>query len=80
MSDSSESTTEVHAIDGPVGLGSLVRSIRRQKGLTQADLAAASGTGRRFIVELEQGKPTCRVGAVLHVLRMLGLVLEARAR
>jgi hypothetical protein len=34
------------------------------------------GTGLRFIVDLEKGKPTCQVGKTLAVLRALGLAIE----
>ena len=34
------------------------------------------GTGLRFIVDLERGKPTCQVGKMLQVLQTLGLDLE----
>jgi y4mF family transcriptional regulator len=58
-------------------LGSLVRETRRQQGLTQTDLAGACGVGLRFIVDLENGKPTCQVEKVLTVVRMLGIQLSA---
>ena len=32
----------------------------------------------RFIIELEQGKPTCQLEKVLTVLRTLGLNLQLR--
>lgn len=35
----------------------------------------ASGTGLRFIIDLEKGKPTCQTGKMLHVLQALGLDL-----
>jgi predicted transcriptional regulator len=35
---------------------------RKALGLTQADLALAAGVGLRFVVELEAGKPTVRLG------------------
>jgi hypothetical protein len=44
-------------------------------GLTQADLALTSGTGMRFISDLENGKPTCQIGKTLTVLKTLGLRL-----
>jgi len=59
-------------------LGRFVRESRSRQGLTQPELAAASGTGVRFIVDLESGKPTARLGLALHVLRMLGAHLVAR--
>lgn len=42
-------------------------------GITQAELALASGTGMRFISDLENGKPTCQIGKTLTVLQTLGL-------
>ena len=34
------------------------------------------GTGLRFIVDLEKGKPTCQIGKTIGVLRALGLAIE----
>lgn len=61
-------------------LGSAIRTRRRKLGITQRDLAMTCGTGLRFIVDLEKGKPTCQVGKTLHVLQMLGLVIETTSR
>ncbi len=61
----------------PSEIGELVRNTRKDHKVTQKDLAAASGTGIRFIRELEKGKPTCELGKVLLVLSMLGIHLEA---
>ena len=57
----------------PEELGAIVRAARRDAGLTQELLAGAAGTGVRFIVELEAGKPTIQLGKVLAVLDLLGL-------
>ena len=54
-------------------LGAEVRARRKALKLTQAELAMTSGTGARFVGELENGKETCHVGKVLSVLRTLGL-------
>lgn len=35
-----------------------------------------SGTGLRFIVDLEKGKPTCQLGKALAVLRTLGIKVD----
>lgn len=59
----------------PEQIGALVRKTRREMGVTQKDLALTSGTGLRFIIELEKGKPTCRIGKVLTVLQTLGIGL-----
>jgi hypothetical protein len=43
---------------------------------TQKELALTSGTGLRFIIELEKGKETCQIGKVLTVLQTLGIRLQ----
>ena len=57
----------------PAEIGCIIRTRRKQMRVTQADLALTSGTGLRFIIELEKGKPTCQVGKVLTVLHTLGI-------
>ncbi len=59
----------------PEELGRIVKKERKAMGLTQADLALTSGTGMRFISDLENGKPTCQIGKTLTVLKTLGLRL-----
>jgi len=56
-------------------LGTEVRARRRALKVTQKVLAMTCGTGLRFIVDLERGKPTCQTGKTLQVLQALGLVL-----
>lgn len=65
------------ALSSPEELGALVRACRKAQGLTQAELAGASGVGLRFVGEVEKGKPTCEVGKVLLLLQMLGVRLHA---
>jgi len=57
-------------------IGNVVRQARLARGLRQDQLAAAAGVGVRFLVELERGKPTVRLGKVLAVLSALGCRLE----
>ena len=59
----------------PETIGDLVRNTRKKMKVTQKDLALTSGTGLRFIIELEKGKPTCQLGKVLTVLHTLGIKL-----
>ncbi len=59
----------------PTQIGEALRATRKQMRITQADLALTSGTGLRFIIELERGKPTCQIGKVLRVLQTLGIDL-----
>lgn len=56
-------------------LGRLVRDYRTMQKLTQADLLGLANTGNRFIVDLENGKPTVQLQKVLDVLDTLGLEL-----
>ncbi|HEY9686232.1 MAG TPA: helix-turn-helix domain-containing protein [Coleofasciculaceae cyanobacterium] len=55
--------------------GALIRKTRKAQKVTQKELAAASGTGVRFIRELEKGKASCELGKSLLVASMLGLRL-----
>jgi len=57
-------------------VGQLIKSTRKALGVTQRDLAMTSGTGLRFIVDLEKGKPTCQLGKALAVLRTLGIKVD----
>lgn len=56
-------------------LGQLMREARKSQGLSQEQLASISGTGRRFVLDLESGKETCHLGKTLRVLTMLGFEL-----
>jgi y4mF family transcriptional regulator len=56
-------------------IGKLVRETRKRLGVTQKDLALTSGTGLRFIIDLEKGKQTCEIGKALTVLQTLGISL-----
>ncbi|NQU26817.1 MAG: helix-turn-helix transcriptional regulator [Candidatus Marinimicrobia bacterium] len=57
----------------PKQLGATIRAKRKQLKVTQKDLALTCGTGLRFIIDLEKGKPTCQIGKILQVIRALGL-------
>jgi len=57
----------------PEQIGKLVRDTRKKLGVTQKDLALTSGTGMRFIIDLENGKETCEIGKVLAILNTLGI-------
>ena len=60
----------------PETIGELAKNTRKAMGVTQQRLAMTSGTGLRFIIEMEQGKPTCQLGKVLTVLQTLGIKIE----
>ena len=57
-------------------IGELIRDTRRSLDVTQKDLALTSGTGLRFIIDLEKGKDTCEIGKALRVLQTLGIKMK----
>jgi HTH-type transcriptional regulator/antitoxin HipB len=59
----------------PKDLGKIVRDTRKKLGVTQRDLALTSGTGLRFVIDLEKGKETCQIGKALTILQTLGIKL-----
>ncbi|UYG00640.1 MULTISPECIES: helix-turn-helix transcriptional regulator [unclassified Halomonas] len=61
-------------------LGQLVRQMRNEQGLLQMDLAGLAGTGNRFIVDLERGKPTLQLQKVLDVLDLMGLEVVVKRK
>ena len=58
-----------------MAFGSLIRSRRKMLKMRQDQLALATGVGRRFLIDLEAGKPTCQLGRSLLVADALGLRL-----
>ncbi|WP_346728209.1 helix-turn-helix domain-containing protein [Rubrivivax gelatinosus] len=48
--------------------------------LTQLDLAGLGNTGNRFIVDLENGKPTVQLQKALDILDLLGLEVVVRSK
>ena len=60
----------------PDQIGKIIRETRKKLGVTQKDLALISGTGLRFIIDIEKGKTTCHIGKVLMVMKNLGIKLH----
>jgi len=60
----------------PKSIGELIKQTRKSLKVTQKELALTSGTGLRFIIDLEKGKPTCQLAKVLVVLQTLGIKVE----
>ncbi len=61
-------------------LGELVRSVRKEQGLTQLDVAGLAGLSNRFVIDLEKGKETLQMQKVLDVLALLGLEVVIRRK
>jgi len=57
-------------------LGSFVRAQRKERRLTQLEVAELADVSDRFLRELEHGKPTAEIGKVIDVLAVLGYGLE----
>ncbi|AOG03096.1 helix-turn-helix domain-containing protein [Bosea sp. RAC05] len=61
------------AIRNAEQFGNLIRDRRRAAGINQDELAARCGVARRFIIDLEAGKPTCQIGKALTAAVELGI-------
>jgi HTH-type transcriptional regulator/antitoxin HipB len=61
-------------------LGRLVRSVRKEQGLTQLDVAGLAGRSNRFVIDLERGKSTLQMQKVLDVLALLRLEVLIRKK
>ncbi|MCG7504878.1 helix-turn-helix domain-containing protein [Mesorhizobium retamae] len=65
-------------IKTPRDCGALIRSVRRDKGMSQTELARALRTSQGWISEVEAGKPTAEIGMVLKALAILGVSIDAQ--
>jgi HTH-type transcriptional regulator/antitoxin HipB len=57
-------------------IGALIRDQRKKQQLDQTKLAEKVGVNRRWVLEIERGKPRAEVGLVLKTLNALGLSLS----
>ena len=60
-------------------LGAFIRERRVKLGMDQSSLAKNAGTSRKWIVEVEQGKPRAEIGLILRTLKALGVSLDLAA-
>lgn len=67
-------------LDSTKDLGNMVRRLRESRKLSQQEFADLAGVGRRFLSELENGKPTLEFAKVLQVAQAAGISLLARDR
>jgi transcriptional regulator with XRE-family HTH domain len=68
-----ENSIDQRALCTASAFGSMIRGRRKALKLRQDQLALATGVGRRFLIELEAGKPSCQLGRSLLVAEALGL-------
>jgi len=70
--ESDENSINRRASGTASAFGSMIRGRRKALNMRQDQLALATGVGRRFLIELEAGKPTCQLGRSLLVAEALG--------
>ena len=73
MTVESENPIDRRSSEAATAFGSLIRSRRKAMKMHQDQLALATGVGRRFLIDLEAGKPSCQLGRSLLVAEALGL-------
>lgn len=71
--DEDKTSVNGRASGTALAFGSLIRSRRKALNMRQDELALATGVGRRFLIDLEAGKPSCQLGRSLLVADALGL-------
>jgi HTH-type transcriptional regulator / antitoxin HipB len=59
----------------PSDLGALIRERRTRLGLDQISLAKRAGTSRKWLIEVENGKPRAEIGLIFRTLKALGVAL-----
>lgn len=68
---------EVHSVRE---LAAVIRSLRREKGWTQATLAREAGVGREWVIHLEKARPGVELGLVMSTLKALGVRLKIESQ
>lgn len=71
--DADDSAIDRRASEAARVFGALIRSRRKAVKMRQDQLALATGVGRRFLIQLERGKPSCQLGRSLLVAEALGI-------
>lgn len=65
-------------VRSPQDLGALIAQARRQRGLSQRQLAAEFGTSQAWVSRVEQGYQKTIIGQVLRLAVHLGIELSAQ--
>jgi HTH-type transcriptional regulator/antitoxin HipB len=60
-------------------LGAYLRARRIELGMDQATLAGKARTSRKWLIEVENGKPGAELGLVLRTLRALDVAVDLSA-
>jgi HTH-type transcriptional regulator/antitoxin HipB len=67
-------------IKSPTDIGAVIKEQRIKLGLDQDALAKKAGTSRKWLIEVEKGKPGAELELVLRTLRTLGITLHTTER
>ncbi|WP_087132883.1 helix-turn-helix domain-containing protein [Microbacterium esteraromaticum] len=67
-------------IASPEALGQILREARLRNGLTQSELSERMGVSKRYIIEVEQGKPTKAVERLFDYMRETGVDIYGQLR
>jgi HTH-type transcriptional regulator/antitoxin HipB len=59
-------------------LGAFIRERRMKLGMDQVALAKKTGTSRKWLIEVEQGKPRAEIGLILRTLKSLGVYIDLK--
>jgi HTH-type transcriptional regulator/antitoxin HipB len=60
-------------------LGAFIRERRTRLAMDQIVLAKKAGTSRKWLVEVEQGKPGAEIGLILRTLKSLEIFIDLEA-
>lgn len=64
----------------PRGMGAVLRDMRKQQGLTQAELGKRVGLDQKKVSLLENGNPNCRIDSLFRLLSALGVGLTIQSK
>lgn len=59
----------------PLDVGHAIKDRRRRLGWDQDELAQRVGASRKWVIEVEKGKPRAEIGLLLRTIEALGLRL-----
>jgi len=62
-----------------IELGAFIRERRTELGMDQIALAKKTGTSRKWLIEVERGKPGAEIGLVLRTLKALAVSIDLAA-
>ena len=61
-------------------LGAFIRERRIALGMDQSALATKTGTSRKWLIEVERGKPGAEIGLILRTLKALAVSIDLETK